>query len=136
MTNEQEKPTTGTFSRLMSEATNEPSDRTNVPSDERTEQPSEHRSSVRTSGRTQQSENDPGLPVHRITVPVTRQKVRWAFDIFHDQKTALDTLQFAAVEHGNKKPTVASMVQEALDAYIKQQVKRLDNVEVEVENRG
>lgn len=136
MTEDQETPAPGTFSRLMSESTNEKKDRTNVPTDERTEQLSKNHSNVRTSGRTNQPSNEPSVPVHRIAIPATRHKVRWAFDIFQDQKKALDTLQFAAVENGDKKPTVAVMVQQALDAYIKQQSKRLDNVEVEVEEEG
>lgn len=66
-----------------------------------------------------------------ISVPHLRKKIRHSFDIFEDQKSALDKLQVAIAEsHGNKKPAFGEMVQEAIDRYIREQVSRLKNARI------
>jgi hypothetical protein len=128
----QEKPR-GTFSRLMSGANQRPDKDAEEPTKERTSEPTHERPNVRTSNR-QHEETQPSEAIYRIVVPRKRQRVRWAFDIFHDQKTAIDILQFAALQQGDKKPTVAAIVQNAIDAFIKREAKRLPNVVVEIED--
>lgn len=72
-----------------------------------------------------------------ISVPHLRKKIRHSFDIFEDQKSALDKLQIAIAEsHGNKKPAFGEMVQEAIDRYIREQVSRLKNAKMFTEKGG
>ena len=139
MTDKDEPQATGTFSRLMQdkganeaepphEPTNErSSERTNGRTDDGANEPSNGRKSEPSNGRTE--------PTHQIIIPAKREKLRWSFDVFRDQRTALDTLQFAATEKGGNKESVGTLVQRALDAFIKQEAKRLGNVAVKREAR-
>jgi hypothetical protein len=69
---------------------------------------------------------------YTITIPKERRKSRQSFDIFDDQYDALKKLQ---VCEANKKgertgPKLGAMVQEALDAFIREKAKKLGNVDV------
>ncbi|WP_420628636.1 hypothetical protein [Candidatus Leptofilum sp.] len=50
---------------------------------------------------------------------LARRKVRHTFDIYEDQLQALHTLQLKAVQQGKRKPKLGTMVQEAIDSYLK-----------------
>lgn len=71
-----------------------------------------------------------------ITIPTTRRKTRQSFDIFEDQYDALRKLQIAEAEqagrpHGRK---LGDMVQEALDAFIKERAKKLGTISIRREH--
>jgi hypothetical protein len=53
---------------------------------------------------------------------------RASFDIFHDQKLALDKLKLAAVDAGESRPQLNKMVREAIDLYIQRRAKQLPQV--------
>src|SRR5688572_9000428 len=124
----------GTFSRLMNESKDHAVNPTEEPMKERTNGETNDRPNVRTDARNKRKAGYSTESVYRIVIPQKRQRVRWAFDIFQDQKTAIDTLQFAAVQNGDKKPTVAAIVQQALDGYIRREAKRLPNVTVDIDD--
>ena len=84
------------------------------------------RSSIRSTERTGNKE-----VFHcRIEVPGQRRKIRHSFDIFEDQKSALEKLQLAIANQEGTKPSLGDMVQEAIDQYTKQKTKKLSNVEL------
>jgi hypothetical protein len=67
-----------------------------------------------------------------ITIPPTRRKTRQSFDIFEDQYDALKKLQLAEADqaeyqHGRK---MGEMVQEALDAFIREKAKKLGTMSI------
>lgn len=67
-----------------------------------------------------------------ITVPTARRKTRQSFDIFEDQYDALKKLQIAEADqaedkHGRK---LGDMVQEALDAFIKEKAAKLGTISI------
>ena len=63
-----------------------------------------------------------------IEVPEKRVKTRHSFDVFEDQKLALDRLQMATRDIEGEKPNLGEMVQEALDDYIQKRTDELPNV--------
>jgi hypothetical protein len=145
-------PPEGTFARLMSmdqqpdkptgqatrEVEKEPSqDRpseskvpNNEPSKETTnvvsKQSNKQASKVASKQTTKQPFNETG--VYAISVPESRRMHRVSFDIFYDQKVALDKLKLAAVDAGELRPKLNAMVQEALDLYIQRRAKQLPQV--------
>jgi hypothetical protein len=65
-------------------------------------------------------------------VPLSRRKTRQSFDIFEDQYDALKKIQLAEADqtghpHGRK---LGEMVQEALDAFIKERAKKLGTIAI------
>jgi hypothetical protein len=93
---------------------------------ERTSERTNARSSVRSNDRTGTKE----IFHCKIEVPSERRKVRHSFDIFEDQKSALEKLQLAIANQEGTKPSLGDMVQEAIDQYTKQKTKKLSNVEL------
>lgn len=67
-----------------------------------------------------------------IIIPEERRKIRHAFDICEDQLDALKKIQMAErVERGAKaSQKLGEMAQEALDAFIREKVKKLSNVSI------
>ena len=64
-------------------------------------------------------------------IPAERVKTRHSFDIFQDQKNALEKLQMALKDSGQKKkPVLGDMAQEAFDLYIKEKSKKLNNFKI------
>lgn len=93
---------------------------------ERTSERTNARSSVRSTDRTGTKE-----AFHcRIEVPAQRRKIRHSFDIFEDQRSALEKLQLAIASEQGSKPSLGDMMQEAIDLYTKQKTKKLSNVEL------
>lgn len=82
----------------------------------------------------------PRLPEERstatayvVTIPPTRRKTRQSFDIFEDQYDALKKLQLAeADQHQHRK--MGDLVQEALDAFIKERAKKLGTMSIRREH--
>lgn len=71
-------------------------------------------------------------PTYVVTIPVARRKTRQSFDIFEDQYDALKKLQLAEADqagstHGRK---MGDMVQEALDAFIREKAKKLGTISI------
>ena len=106
--------------------------RTDLRPEDRTTEPTHRRSDSRTNAR------DPAPPTDHIpkssvdnsyvlTVPETRVRVRHSFDIFEDQKLALDRLQMATRDVSGDKPGLGEMVQTALDDYIRHRAAELPN---------
>jgi hypothetical protein len=145
-------PPEGTFSRLMSmdrqpakPAESQPAgqpapphdlpedrslERSNVPDKKTTnvvsKQPTKKGSNVVAKQPTNQRSNEDG--VYAISVPTARRMLRASFDIFYDQKIALDKLKLAAVDAGEPRPRLNTMVQEAIDLYIQRRVRQLPHV--------
>ena len=68
---------------------------------------------------------------YTVEIPTERVKIRRSFDIFEDQKTALDKIQMALKDSGQKKkPVLGEMVQEAIDLYIKEKSRKLNNLKI------
>ena len=68
---------------------------------------------------------------YTVEVPLERSKIRHSFDIFEDQKTSLNKIQMAIMDSGQKKkPVLGDMIQEAVDLYIQQQAKKLNNLKI------
>ena len=68
---------------------------------------------------------------YTIEIPADRAKIRHSFDIFEDQKNALEKLQMALKDSGQKKkPVLGDMAQEAFDLYIKEKSKKLNNLKI------
>lgn len=68
---------------------------------------------------------------YTIKIPASRVKIRQSFDIFEDQKSALDKIQMALKDSGQKKkPVLGDMAQEAFDFYIKEKSKKLNNIKI------
>ena len=93
---------------------------------ERTNVRTNTRSSIRSDERSETKE----IFHCKIEVPEVRRKVRHSFDIFEDQKSALEKLQLAIANQEGTKPSMGDMVQEALDLYTKQKTKKLSNVQL------
>ncbi len=72
------------------------------------------RSSIRSGGRTD---------TRLIVLPSnrTRIRIRHPFNIYADQLEALQRIQLERMQAGKKKPTLAKMVTQALDQYLKEQ---------------
>ncbi len=93
--------------------------------------PSKHqevgRSNVQTTERSDERSNvfqdQPALYI--VNVPEERKKIRQSFDIFEDQKEALDKIQLAFMDILKRKPLLGELIQEALDAYFKHKAKSL-----------
>ena len=68
---------------------------------------------------------------YTVEIPTERIKIRHSFDIFEDQKTALDKIQMALKDSGQKKkPVLGEMVQEAIDIYVKEKSRKLNNLKI------
>lgn len=67
-----------------------------------------------------------------ITIPSARRKTRQSFDIFEDQYDALKKLQLAEADQAEDKHSrkMGDMVQEALDAFIKERAKKLGTISI------
>lgn len=67
-----------------------------------------------------------------ITIPPTRRKTRQSFDIFEDQYDALKKLQLAEADQAEDKHSrkMGDMVQEALDAFIKEKANKLGTISI------
>lgn len=136
MADDKQQETTGTYSRLMQDNPETDSERPNERSSERTNGGTNDRTPERSKERTDDRTNERSEMIHEITIPTEREKFRWSVDVFRDQRAALDTLLFAANEKDGKKESLGTLVQHALDTYIKQEAKRLGNVEIRREERG
>jgi hypothetical protein len=71
-------------------------------------------------------------PTYVVTIPTSRRKTRQSFDIFEDQYDALKKLQLAEADqagstHGRK---MGDMVQEALDAFIREKARKLGTITI------
>ncbi|MCK5123514.1 MAG: hypothetical protein KAQ87_05220 [Candidatus Pacebacteria bacterium] len=102
---------------------------TPLPSEEKKNERTNETISERTNERTVKdivSENS-----YVVIVPTERVKIRHSFDIFEDQKTALDKIQMALKDSGQKrKPVLGEMVQEAIDLYVKEKSRKLNNLKI------
>lgn len=68
---------------------------------------------------------------YTVVIPADRVKTRHSYDVFEDQKEALEKIQMALKYSGQKKkPVLGEMVQEAIDLYIQQQAKKLNNLKI------
>jgi hypothetical protein len=149
-------PPEGTFSRLMSidkppekpagnqspghqeiakERSNDRSfERSNVQTNKRTneatnvdlKQRKHEASNVGSKKTTNERSNEDGI--YAISIPASRRPRRASFDIFDDQKVALDKLQLAAVDAGEKRPKLGEMIQEAIDLYVQRRAKQLPHI--------
>jgi hypothetical protein len=70
--------------------------------------------------------------VHHISIPQKRVRIRHAFDIFEDQLEALKKIQSAHRDkHGNTgTPSLSDMTREAFDAFIKERIKGMKNIDI------
>jgi hypothetical protein len=73
-----------------------------------------------------------------VAIPSTRRKTRQSFDIFEDQYDALKKLQLAEADqaedkHGRNRK-LGDMVQEALDAFIKEKARKLGTISIRREH--
>ena len=131
MDNDQTTPPEGTFARLMAESHGEvppaPSPAKKTSTNDRPHERTPARANVRTSVPAEVEE------IYAIVIPNRREKFRTAFDIFRDQKAALDKPQLATVDAGAERPSLGEMVQDAIDAYIKRRVKELTNTRLKHE---
>jgi hypothetical protein len=113
-----EKPKAANRSKTAKKLQKSKSERTNVRTNIRTNIRSTDRTAIREAFHC------------RIEVPEPRRKIRHSFDIFEDQKSALEKLQLAIANEEGSKPSLGDMVQEALDLYTRQKTKKLSNVEL------
>jgi len=67
------------------------------------------RSNVPTNERTNEASEDQEF---------VRVKIRHTFDIYEDQLRELQAQQLEAVQSGNRKPKLGAMVQEAIEDYL------------------
>ena len=67
-----------------------------------------------------------------ITIPPKRRKTRQSFDIFQDQYDALKKLQLAEADQAEDKHSrkMGEIMQEALDAFIKEKAKKLGTISI------
>lgn len=92
------------------------------------------RSNGQTNGRPpydplQPTQDDaPPINSYVIRIPQPRRKVRRSFDVFDDQRLALDLLRMAIQDVRGEKPTLGDLVQEALDDYVGRRTDELPNV--------
>jgi hypothetical protein len=70
--------------------------------------------------------------VHHITIPQKRVRIRHAFDIFEDQLDALKKIQSAHRDNHDTTgtPSLSDMTREAFDAFIRDRVKGLKNIDI------
>lgn len=70
-----------------------------------------------------------------ITIPPARRKTRQSFDIFEDQYDALKKLQLAEADQAEHQHSrkMGDMVQEALDAFIREKAKKLGTMSIRQE---
>jgi hypothetical protein len=97
--------------------------------------PREPERSERPDGRTDGREPSPrpeSVPSYVVRVPVERRKTRHPFDIYEDQLDALQKIQLAEREETRQKKGkyLGEMVQEALDRYIAEKIKRLPSMKL------
>lgn len=123
-----EKPTT-TTENIPLQSKKKENERTNEPMSERTNERTVKKTSpvteVKNSGDLV-SENS-----YTIIIPAERVKTRHSFDIFEDQKSALEKIQMALKDSGQKKkPILGEMVQEAIDIYVKEKSGKLSNLKI------
>jgi len=108
-------------------------DRTVKGSNRRTVEPSKGRTVEPPNRR--RVETKP-VNTYLIEVPKRRTKIRRSFDVFEDQKLALDQLQMTIQDLKGYKPTLGEMYRQALDDYIHKRSGELPNVQtVEGSNR-
>lgn len=69
---------------------------------------------------------------YSVIVPQERRKTRQSFDIFEDQYEALKKIQIAELEKTGERSgqTLGGMMQEALDAFIRERARKLGNVSI------
>jgi hypothetical protein len=92
---------------------------------------------VRTNERTPQTLNkENNSTSYLIEIPATRIKTRHSYDIFIDQKNALNKIQMAMADTGKGKPSLGDMIQEAIDSYIKEKAKKAGNIKIIRESSG
>ena len=79
------------------------------------------------NGNTPDSIPDPPIRTNERTVErtVERNRVRHSFDIWQDQLLALAEIQAQRFSRTGRKPKIGELVQEALDAYIAMEHKRM-----------
>jgi hypothetical protein len=89
------------------------------------------RPNVRTDGR-EPSPRPESVPSYVVRVPVERRKTRHPFDIYEDQLDALQKIQLAEREETRQKrgKYLGEMVQEALDRYIAEKIRKLASIRV------
>ena len=86
---------------------------------------------VRTNERMPQTLNkENNSTSYLIEIPATRIKTRHSYDIFIDQKNALNKIQMAMADTGKGKPSLGDMIQEAIDSYIKEKAKKAGNIKI------
>jgi hypothetical protein len=70
--------------------------------------------------------------VHHIAIPQKRVRIRHAFDIFEDQLEALKKIQSAHRDNHDTTgtPSLSDMTREAFDAFIRDRVKGLKNIDI------
>jgi len=105
--------------------------------EKRTNDVSSERTTVRTNERNTapkyaaEESGSPSANSYTVEIPAQRSKIRHSFDIFEDQKLALSKIQMAMMDSGyRKKPVLGDMIQEAVDLYIKEKCKKLDNLRI------
>lgn len=85
--------------------------------------------SVQTNERPNEQTNE--RSVYLIEIPIKRRKIRNSFDIFEDQMAALNKIQLAAMDSGDKKkPALGNIIQTALDNHIKEKVVQEENLKI------
>jgi hypothetical protein len=85
------------------------------------------------AGATKRPQDDAGRHmVHHISIPQKRVRIRHAFDIYEDQLEALKKIQSAHRDnHGNSgTPSLSDMTREAFDAFIKERIKGMKNIDI------
>ena len=73
-----------------------------------------------------------GAPTYVVTIPTARRKTRQSFDIFEDQYDALKKLQLAEADQAGSTHArkMGDMVQEALDAFIREKARKLGTITI------
>lgn len=71
-----------------------------------------------------------------ITIPSNRRKTRQSFDIFKDQYDALKKIQLAEADQSGRGHSrkLGELVQEALDAFIREKDKKLGTISIKREH--
>lgn len=110
-----------------------PAVNTDKPPIVRTNEHSNERTNVRPP-QTPTKENNSNS--YLIEIPATRIKTRHSYDIFIDQKNALNKIQLAMADTGKGKPSLGDMIQEAIDSYIKEKAKKAGNIKIIREPSG
>jgi len=113
-----ENPKAEKQSEVAEEKQKRKNDRTNV------------RTDIRTNVRPYAQKETWESSRYQIEIPQIRRKVRHSFDIFKDQKSALEKLQLATADEEGSKPSMGEMVQDSIDLYTSQKAKKLSNVDL------